>query len=89
VEKRIFQEHFLEWTFIFDRETVRRFVVALLVDDGVDDVEEDFVVDLDRFRTNGTTQSADDFEHGITSSFCLYLINIQIPSKAHKKAPFE
>jgi hypothetical protein len=38
------------------------------MNDGVDDVEEDFVVDLDWFRTNGTTKSADNLEHGITST---------------------
>jgi hypothetical protein len=37
------------------------------MNDGVDDVDEDFVVDLERFRTNGTTQSADNLEHGTTS----------------------
>ncbi|MED4991007.1 TM2 domain-containing protein [Parageobacillus toebii] len=45
VEKWIFQEHFLEWTFIFDWEfTSRRFVVTFLMNNGVDDVEEDFFV---------------------------------------------
>jgi hypothetical protein len=45
VEKWIFQEHFLKWTFIFDWEfTSRRFVVTFLMNNGVDDVEEDFFV---------------------------------------------
>jgi hypothetical protein len=44
LKKRIFHEHFLERTFVFDREPARGFVVALLVDDGVDNVKEDLLV---------------------------------------------
>jgi hypothetical protein len=49
VEKWIFQEHFLKWTFIPDWESTWRLVVAFLVDDGVDDVEEHFLVWLNNF----------------------------------------
>jgi hypothetical protein len=45
-----------------------RFVIAPLVEDTIDDIEENFFVHLDRFKTHGTTESTDDFEHGITSS---------------------
>jgi hypothetical protein len=85
IEKRIFQEHFLEWAFILNRETVWGLVVAFLVDDGVDDVEEYFFVRLNRIGTQGTTQSADDFEHGITSSYCLYPTQNPNPFKTNKK----
>jgi hypothetical protein len=68
MEKRIFQEHFLEWTFILDWElSLRIFIVALLMNDGVDDVEEHFFVWPNRIGTQGTTQPTNDFEHGITS----------------------
>jgi hypothetical protein len=46
---------------------LRGFVVALLMNDSIDDVEEHFLVWLNRIGTQGTTQSADDLEHGITS----------------------
>jgi hypothetical protein len=68
---------------------LRKLVVAFLMHDSIDDVEEHFLVWLNWLITNRATQAADDFEHAITPSFCLYLINIQISSKAHKKAPFE
>jgi hypothetical protein len=64
VEKWIFQEHFLKWTFIFDWEfTSRRFVVTFLMNNGVDDVEEHFLFWSNRLRTNRAAQFANDFEH--------------------------
>jgi hypothetical protein len=76
MKKWIFQEHLLKCSFILDRESTQGFVVAVLVNNGVDDVEEHFFVDLDRFRTNRTSQTAYDLEHGITS-----MMNISIKIK--------
>jgi hypothetical protein len=58
----------LKCSFILDRESTRGFIVAFLMNYCVDDVEEYFLVWLNRIRTQGTTESTDDFEHGITSS---------------------
>lgn len=47
-EKRVFEEHFLKRTFVFNREfmTVRT-VITFLMYNGVDDVEENFIIDFD------------------------------------------
>jgi hypothetical protein len=45
VEIRIFEEHLFEGAFVFDREfTLRGLVVALLVNNSIDDVEEHFFI---------------------------------------------
>jgi hypothetical protein len=71
----------LKCSFILDWEfALWEFVVALLMDDGVDDVEEDFFVHLDRFRTNRAAQTAYDLEHGITSMMNISTKNEKSPA---------
>jgi hypothetical protein len=72
IEKRIFKNHLLKGTFILDWEpTLREFIVALLMHDGVDDVEEHFLIWPNCLRTNGTTQFFDNFKHDLTSLIVL------------------
>jgi hypothetical protein len=67
---------------------LRRFIVTFLVDNGVDDVEKHFFVWLNRLRTNRAAQSADDFEHEITS-LALFIPHqkFKFPPNKYKKAP--
>ncbi|BBW97211.1 hypothetical protein GsuE55_20440 [Geobacillus subterraneus] len=59
---------------------MRKLVVAFLMHDGVYDVKKHFFIHLDRFRTNVTTKSADNLEHGITFFIRLkYHIELQFP----------
>ncbi len=64
MKERILQKHFLKRSLIpYGKTSMRKLVVAFLMHDSIDDVEEHFLVWLNRFRTNGATQAADDLEH--------------------------
>lgn len=64
MKEGILQKHFLKRSLIpYGKTAMRKLVVAFLMHDSIDDVEEHFLVRLNRFRTNGTAQSADDLEH--------------------------